>query len=250
MTQEKMWNGFPCHEYEWEGHRAIVVRPGAEKRNGQLAVKTEYWDAFPGAAEIALLEKGFMLCYLQNDTRFGLDEDLDRKMRFIRSVQEQYRLQERCVLIGMSCGGLIAIQFAAKYPGLVGCMYLDAPVLNYMSCPCGFGVGDSMWEEMGEEILSALGLNSLSELLAYRKMPLDRLPKLVESRIPVVMVAGDSDRTVPYVENGIYLEHAYREAGISLEVYIKPGGDHHPHGLADNGPVVRFIEEALSGSVF
>ena len=32
-----------------------------------------------------------------------------------------------------------------------------------------------------------------------------------------------------------------QRAGIPHEVYIKKGGDHHPHGLSDNTPIVDFI---------
>ena len=139
----------------------------------------------------------------------------------------------------MSCGGLIAIKFAAKYPELTACLYLDAPVLNYMSCPCGFGRGNAL-SANNDEILNALEI-SMPQLLAYRDMPLDKLPQLVENRIPVVLVAGDSDSVVPFEENGVFLQKAYENTGIDLEVYIKPGCDHHPHGLENVSPVVDFI---------
>ena len=134
----------------------------------------------------------------------------------------------------------IAIKLAARYPELVKCLYLDAPVVNYMSCPCGFGIGNPLNEDYSE-ILNALQLKSISELLAYRNMPLDKLGILTKNRIPAVLVAGDSDTTVPYCENGIFLERAYKEAGVELEVYIVPGKDHHPHGLKDPRKVVDFV---------
>ena len=232
------WNGFACTAFTFEDHPAIVVFPHGES-NGRLALKTEYWGAFP-QTELLLLQKGFHLCYIQNDNRWGTAADLDRKARFVEFVAGEYGLSPRCVPVGMSCGGLFAILFAAAYPGLVSCLYLDAPVVNYMSCPCGFGVGHPLAENC-DEILQALGLGSISRLLAYRDMPLDRLPALVEAKIPVVMVAGDSDTTVPYCENGLLLQEAYEAAGLPLAVFIKPGCDHHPHGLADPTPVVEFI---------
>ena len=42
-------------------------------------------------------------------------------------------------------------------------------------------------------------------------------------------------------ENGLLLQEAYEAAGLPLAVFIKPGCDHHPHGLADPTPVVEFI---------
>lgn len=233
------WNSFECDRFIFEGHDAIVVRPDEGNASGNLAVKTEYWDKFTGT-EIELLRNGFHLCFIRNDNRWGTDPDLDRKARFIRYVQNKYFLKTKCVPVGMSCGGLIAIKLAAKYPELVSCMYLDAPTINYMSCPCGFGVSDRLELELSE-VLDALGLSSVSELLAYRDMPLDKIPILAQYKIPVVLVSGDSDSVVPFCENGAYLEIAYKNACIPLAVYIKPGAGHHPHGLEDPAPIVRFI---------
>lgn len=235
---ERKWNGYQIEEFEFEGQAAKIVFP--EKSNGYLAVKTEYWDAFPEAIELPLLEQGFHLCFIQNKNRFGIKEDIDRKARFVQMVQNSYALENGCVLIGMSCGGIFAVKFAVCYPELTACMYLDAPVVNYMSWPCGFGTATDVPEDHSE-ILNALKLKDAAELLAYRDMPLDYLQKLVKCRIPLVLVTGDSDHTVPYRENGIFLEKAYKEAGIEIEVYVKPGGDHHPHGLHDPSKVLEFI---------
>lgn len=237
---EEKWKGYRYQKVQFEHHEGTIVYPEDGTANGCLAVKTEYWGAFPEAIELPLLEKGFHLCYIKNDNRFGVDEDLDRKARFIRFVQEKCKLKSKCVPIGMSCGGMIAIKLAARYPELISCLYLDAPVINYMSWPCGFGIGKNHPADYSE-ILNALGLRDISQLIASREMPLDRIGTLVANKIPVVMVSGDSDQTVPYCENGICLEKAYKDAGVEIEVYIKPGGDHHPHGLKEPGAVLDFI---------
>ena len=235
------WYGFPAQRLQFENREAMVVFPEKGTANGQLAIKTEYWGAFP-ATEIALLEKGIHLCFIQNDNRWGTDVDLDRKARFVRFVAKRYGLHEKTVPIGMSCGGLIAIKFAAKYPELVSCMYLDAPVLNFLSCPCGYGSGEPLAHgEAVDELLNALGLESISQLIGYRDMPLDKLPLLVKSRIPVIMVAGGNDITVPYHENGQLLQKAYEAAGVECQVHIKPECGHHPHGMETPDAVVSFI---------
>ena len=108
-----------------------------------------------------------------------------------------------------------------------------------MSWPCHFGQENP--KPGLSEILPALGLKNLAELMAYRKMPLDKIPSLIEKKIPLVMASGDSDTTVPYDENGLFVERAYKEADLPIEVYIKPGGNHHPHGIPDPTPIVDFI---------
>lgn len=237
----EFWNDCAIERFSFEERNALVVFPEKGRENGRLVIKTEYWGAFP-ATEVALVKAGFHLCYIKNDNRWGTDGDLDRKARFVRFVAQRYGLSEKCVPVGMSCGGLFAIKFAAKYPELVSCLYLDAPVLNYLSCPCGFGTGEPLARgEAVQELLNALGLGSVSELIGYREMPLDKLPMLVQSRIPVILVAGGSDITVPYHENGALLEKAYKQAGIELAVFIKPECAHHPHGLPTPDAIVEFI---------
>jgi len=238
---EENYKGFSCKRLQFEGRDAIIVYPEEGTANGYLAVKTCYWEAFQEAIEFPLLRKGFHLCYINNDNRFGMNADLDRKARFIRYVQAECGLKSKCVPIGMSCGGLIAIKLAARYPELISCLYLDAPVVNYMSWPCGFGAGGIKKGDKFAEILKALELKDISQLLAYREMPLDVLPKLIENKIPIIMSSGDSDQHVPYCENGIFVEQAYKDAGVEIEVYIKPGGDHHPHGLSDPKVLVDFV---------
>ena len=139
----------------------------------------------------------------------------------------------------------MAIKFAAKYPELVSCLYLDAPVLNYMSCPCGFGIGEPLYgpgTDRGiQEIMEALALSGISELISYREMPMDCIPALVANQIPVAMVAGDADRVVPFEENGLLLQKAYQKAGLPFFFTMKENCGHHPHGLDDTRHLVDFI---------
>jgi pimeloyl-ACP methyl ester carboxylesterase len=240
----ELWNGFAIEKFEFEGKDAFVVFPKEGTANGKLALKTEYWEAFPEAVELPLLRKGFHLCFIRNDNRWASEDQLDRKARFVKFVAEKYGLSEKTVPVGMSCGGLIAVKFAAKYPELVSCLYLDAPVMNYMSCPCGFGSGDPLVGEGYDgirEVLDALHMSSISELICYREMPMDKIPVLLENKIPVAMVAGGSDPVVPYHENGINLQRAYEKSDIPFVLYIKPECAHHPHGLEDPTKVVEFI---------
>ena len=241
LVMSEQWNGFAMESFSFEGQSAHVVFPREGTANGRLALKTVYWGAFPNAVEVPLLEKGFHLCFVKYSSRWGRDEDLDRYARLVRFVAQKYTLSERVVPVGMSCGGLMAIKFAAKYPGLVSCLYLDAPVVNYLSCPCGMGNKAYVKDETVAELFSALEIDSVSQLIGCREMPLDKIPQLIAHRIPVVMVAGDSDTVVPFHENGALLQRAYEQAGLDCPVYIKPGCDHHPHGLDDPTEVVEFI---------
>ena len=241
----KDFHGFECRVFSLSNREVKLVLPKEKDPMGRWLLKTEYFDAFP-ALEIEMLERGFHVAYVRNATRWHLDSDDAAKEELCRLLASEYGLSEKCVPVGMSCGGLIAIKFAAKHPELISCIYIDAPVVNYMSWPIAAGkvrnnFPTDILETWKNEAIASLGVATLGEVLAYRDMPLDNIPKLIENKIPAVMVSGDADRTVPFDENGVFVEKAYKDAGLDIEVYIKPGGDHHPHGLPDPKPVIDFI---------
>lgn len=233
-----VFEGYRQEHFAFEGREAAIVYPNTPM-TGKWAIYTEYFGAFPVVA-LALLEKGYAVAKLQNINRWGLKEDQECRARFA-DYMEAKGFSHRCVPIGMSCGGLHAIKFAAYAPDRVSVLYLDAPVVNLLSCPMHFGDGERN-EDMGAECLKALSLTR-SEMLSYRDHPLDHVPTLVKNRTPVVLVYGDSDPVVPYHENGALLEAAYRAAGAPIVTYGKAGCAHHPHGLEDPTPVVDYIME-------
>ena len=229
-------------EFSFEDRYATLIFPPEGTANGKWMLKTEYFGAFP-ALEMTLLRQGYHLAYLRNITRIGTDIDTDAKARFAAFLTKNYDLCEKCIPVGMSCGGLQAVNFAAKYPGLVSVLYLDAPVMNFLSWP--FGMGDCLvrtGESERKEVLQALGITK-SELLSFRGHPIDKIPALIENRIPAVMIYGDSDTVVPYTENGYILEKAYRKTDIPFVVQGKKGCEHHPHGPENTDEVIAFIEK-------
>lgn len=235
---ETLWNGFRRIDFLFEGHEAILVFPEKENKNKNWLLKTEYFGAFP-EFEIEMLKRGWHLAYVENITRWCLEEDLDVKKRFAQFLSQEYGLYEKCVPVGMSCGGLIAVKLAAKYPGCVSALYLDAPVMNLLSCPAGLGRANN---EMLPEFIEATGMK-LSELISYREHPIDKMHVLLENKIPVILIYGDSDSVVPYEENAAHLEKYYRENGGVIVAIGKENCGHHPHGLDDNTPIIEFVEK-------
>ena len=157
-------------------------------------------------------------------------------------MHKELSLSPRCVIIGMSCGGMQGIYFASEYPEHVSCMYFDAPVVNLLSVVFGLGkTATGKDHEFFEKQFIEDTKMTLSDLISYREHPLDYIPKLTSHRIPLILVSGDSDTVVNFEENGLFLKKAYENAGIPFELHIKKGGDHHPHGLEDNTPIVDFL---------
>ena len=230
------WNGYELGKKDFDGREVLVVYP--KTPNGKWALKTEYFGAFP-EVELSLLELGYHIFHVKNTTRWHRWEDTEARAALAKYVHEEMGLSEKCVIVGMSCGGMQGIYFGAKYPQYVSCMYLDAPVVNLLSCPAGLGKGHNGFME---EFEKNKGMSFL-ELLSYREHPLDYIPQLVENKIPVILVAGDSDSVVPFDENGRLLYDAYKQKGCTIELIIKKGADHHPHSLEDNTPILEFIKK-------
>lgn len=233
------WHGFSFCEGEFMGRPYVVVKPKPGTANGKWVLKTEYFGAFP-ETELALLARGYHVANVKTKTRWCLDEDTEAQAAFVDFVHKEFGLSEKCIPVGMSCGGMQAIFLAAKHPDKVSCMYLDAPVVNYLSCP--FGFGKKTTPSLAEEFINARGIDAIS-ILSFRHHPLDFFSALTAQDIPAILVSGDSDTVVPFDENGRLLQDAYTKAGRTIETHIKPGGDHHPHGLPDCSPIVDFIEK-------
>ncbi len=186
-----------------------------------------------------MIKKGYHVAHMKNKTRMCPVEDTDARPRFCEFLSEQFGLNKKCALVGMSCGGMQAVYFAAKYPQYVACAYLDAPVMNYLSWPFALGVGQN---DAPTEFISNMGLD-LSQMLNFRNHPIDQKEALLKSDVPIFLVSGDSDKTVPFCENGQLLYDYFKAHGGNIELILKEGGDHHPHGLEDNTPLIEFIEK-------
>ncbi|MBQ7565585.1 MAG: hypothetical protein IJT18_00555 [Oscillospiraceae bacterium] len=238
ITQSE-WNGFRRLDFLFEDRPSILVLPDRPRGDGKWLFKTEYFKSFP-SFQIEMLSRGYALAHMQSVSRWCPPEDTAARARFCKFLHDEFSLAPTCFPVGMSCGGMQAVYLASEYPHLIAALYLDAPVMNLLSCPCGLGA--AVDDHMYEEFYKARGM-TVAALLNYRDHPVDRIPALIESRIPVALVCGDSDGTVPYLENGKLLSDAYRRAGLPFLEILKPGCDHHPHGLEDNTPLVEFAEK-------
>lgn len=233
---ESLWKEFKRLDFKFKGRDAILIVPENPTPNKNWLFKTEYFGAFP-SFEIEMVKRGFYIAHIQNKTRWCLPEDTDIKAEFSEFLISEFGLNNKCIPVGMSCGGMQAVYFAAKYPQYVKAMYLDAPVLNLLSCPGGIGMAENGFMD---EFRNATGMD-YTDLINYRNHPVDNINKLIEAKIPVFLICGDSDKIVPYEENGMQLSIAYKNAGADITEVLKLGCDHHPHGLQDNTPLINFV---------
>lgn len=189
--------------------------------------------------DIACLEKGFHVAYVDVKGLFGAPSAVKRWNAFYEYLTTKHGLNRKPVLEGMSRGGLIVYNWAAANPDKVSCIYADAPVCDFKSWPGGKGAGEGS-AEAWQQCLQAYGVTD-EEALVYRGNPVDNLRPLAAAGIPLLHVVGDADRVVPVAENTAIVEKRYKELKGSIEVIHKEGVGHHPHSLKDPEPIVKFI---------
>ncbi len=240
----KIWRDyepdFNVERFVFEGRDAWIVYP--ENPNGKLILKTEYRDSYLDF-EIAMIKRGYYHCFIAHHNRWATPDEVDCQARFVKFVAEKLNIEPKCSLVGISCGGLYATKLAEKYPELVSCMYIDAPVLNFLSV-AGLGTisHEVARETFWKELVEAYGFTRAS-IVTYRESPIDHLDVLIKHNIPILMIYGDADTVIVYEENGKVLEDYYRKHGGILETIVKHGGDHEPHSLEDVTPIIEFVEK-------
>ena len=134
------------------------------------------------------------------------------------------------------------------HPDRTLAVYLDNAVCDFKSWPGGqvkkLGTGKGSEAEW-KKLLAAYDFKSDADALAYKLNPVDNLAPLAKAKVPLLLVYGDKDTVVPHAENSEVVYDRYKALGGPVERVVKPGQDHHPHGLKDVTPVVKFFAAAL-----
>ena len=220
--------------FKFNGYNATVIRPASP--NGKWIWKTEFLTAFD-QAERALVEEGYTRVYYQISNKYGSPEAVNLMESFYHEVTERYGLDDKCILFGFSRGGLYAFNFALAHPECVDKMYLDAPVLDLKTWPTK---SNNPSEFSG--MLASYGLSE-EEFASFKGSPVDKLEEFFALDIPLLIVAGDADATVPFESNaGRLIEYANAN-GYDITYIVEEGKDHHPHSLTDVTPIVEFCNK-------
>lgn len=231
------WNGYRKISFTVEGRESFIVCPETAAEGNPWVWRSEFFGAFD-YADRALLRQGWHLAYHRVSDMYGCPESIAMMRAFYEEVCASFALSACPVLFGFSRGGLYAVNYAAQYPRSVGALYLDAPVLDIRSWPCGVG-GNA---DCAEECLRWYNLTS-ETLADFRGNPLEQAERIAAERIPVMIVAGGADTVVPWEENGKIFAERMRAAGGRVAVILKPDCGHHPHSLEDPAPIVQFLQQ-------
>ena len=240
------WNGYQRLDFK-VGERASWLIVPKEAAPGKPWIwRTEFFGHEP-QADLALLAKGWHVAYTTMTNMYGAPPALDHMEVFHAAMMKDHGLNGKVVLEGFSRGGLFALNYAARHPDHIASLYLDAPVCDFKSWPGGFGKGKGSpgdWTRCKE----LYGFKSDDEAKAYKLNPVDNLASMAAAKVPVLSVVGDADQVVPLPENSALVKERYEKLGGTMEMIVKPGGDHHPHSLKDPAPIVDFVLKHAPGA--
>jgi len=225
-------------EFEFQGHNAKIVFPNKANSEKYWIWRARFWGHEP-QTDLALLEKGFHVVYIDVAGLFGNDDAVNLWNYYYAHLIKNYKLNNKVVLEGMSRGGLIIYNWAAVNTEKVACIYADAPVCDIKSWPGGMYKGKGSATEW-QKCLKVYNLDKTT-VLDFKNIPINNAVKVARAGIPVFHVCGDADKVVPYNENTKLLANNFKSAGGKIEVVLKEGVGHHPHSLQDPKPIVDFI---------
>ena len=233
------WHGFDSYTFMFNGKPLTVVVPKEAAKGQPWCWHGEFFGHKPDP-DIALLGKGFHIAYAKINDMLGCPFAVEHWNAVYAELTGKYGLGKKPALVGISRGGLYCYNWAIANPDKVSCIYGDAPVCDFKSWPGGKGKGKGD-KKNWEFVMKLWGFKSEAEALAYKGNPVDNLEPLAKAKVPLLHVCGDSDDVVPADENTLVMAERYRKLGGSMDLIVKAGVGHHPHGLEDSTPIINFI---------
>ncbi|TKG89411.1 hypothetical protein EYV94_25655 [Puteibacter caeruleilacunae] len=237
-AKKSSFYGFNRYDFSKDGLQLKVVAPRRALADKPWVWRARFFGHEP-QTDIALLERGYHVVYCDVAAYFGGPEAVSRWDKCYE-LMIQAGLNKKPALEGMSRGGLIIYNWAAKNLDKVSCIYADAPVLNALSWPGGFFAGKGSAPDW-EKAKGCYNLKSDKEAKAFKGWPIHHAEQLAKSGIPMLHVCGETDKVVPVFENTTPFEQRVSAMGGNIKVIYKERVDHHPHSLKNPKAIVDFI---------
>jgi lysophospholipase L1-like esterase len=229
--------GYSCADFTFKNRNCKIVSPKIVTDGQPWVWRARFWGHEP-QTDIALLERGFHVVYMDVSEMYGNEESIKLWNSFYDYMQV-VGMSKKVVLEGMSRGGIYAYNWALQNPTKVAAVYADAPVLDMKSWPGGLGKGPGSKDDW---TIFKNDFNLTEEQAKiFKNNPLDKAELIAKGGYPMLHVVGDADEVVPVDENTNPFEVRIKSAGGDITVIHKKGIGHHPHSLANPTPIVDFI---------
>ena len=235
------FNGYSCADFTMDGRSCKVVKPKWSAIGHPYIWRSRFWAHEP-QTEIALLERGFHLVYCDIAELFGNKEAVKIWNDFY-SILFKAGLAKKVVLEGMSRGAVYALNWAAENPGKVSAVYIDNPLLEMKSWPCGLGKRDSSPQEL-EAFKKDYNITSEEQIRKFKNSPIDKVAEIVKGKYPILILCADADEAALPDENTLPFEQKVKALNGNITIIHKPGFGHHPHSFPNPEPIVKFILNA------
>jgi len=230
VIRQDAWYGGRRTVFDFQGFEAWIVEPpaGVSVAEGRPWTWTMQWrTAFvPRTGVPELLKRGFH--HVTIDTyRCKMDaEGLRVSKAFQDYLVGEIGLAPKANLIGMSWGGFFSIRYAAAFPGCVGRICLDNPLLDF---------GTTFRDDIGTwgALRPADG-----RWTASPEMPVNKAESIAKSGIPVLLLYGGSDAVTKPEVNALPFFERMQKAGGNIRKVCRPLHGHHPHGVEAGDPTI------------
>ena len=229
--------GYSCADFTFKNRNCKIVSPKTITDGQPWIWRARFWGHEP-QTDIALLERGFHIVYIDVAEMYGNEESIKFWNQFYDYMQN-VGMSKKVVLEGMSRGGIYAYNWALQNPNKVAAVYADAPVLDMKSWPGGLGKGPGSKDDW--TIFKNDFRLTEEQAKNFKNSPLDNAELIAKGGYPMLHVVGDADEVVPVDENTNPFEVRIKSAGGDITVIHKKGIGHHPHSLANPTPIVDFI---------
>ena len=231
IVREDVWHGYDRIVFDFEGHTAWVVEPKKGPALGCPWTWTMQW-------AVAYVDRTGVLDLLAQGWRHVTIDTFDNRMdaeglrvsrEFQRFLVDELGFAPKADLVGMSWGGFFSVRYAATNPDCVAKIYLDAPLLTFAcfapggasSTPTAVAARIGPWVDRPPED---------GDWLADARMPVNMAEKVAAAGIPVLLLYGGQDQTVPPALNCELFAERFKAAGGWIDVRKRGLYGHHPHG--------------------
>ncbi len=226
------WNGFNKTDFKFENRDAYVVSPKTPAPGNPWVWRARF-PGFHAEADLILLTRGFHIAYVNTNGLLGSPKAMEVWNNFYQHLTTN-GLAKKCVLEGVSRGGLFVYQFASRWPERTACIYCDTPVGDIASWPGGKGIGRGhapTWQTC----LTEYGLTE-ETAKDFKRNPIDILAPVAKNDIPILHIVSMNDVIVPPSENTLVLAERYRKLGGTIEIIKVEEGTENSGGHHFNHP--------------
>ena len=243
VLRSDTWYGYNRTVFDFDGHEAWVVSPKCEPAAGLPWTWTMQWaEAYVDRTGVLdLLAKGWHHVTIETFQHRMDEEGLRVSRAFQKFLVEEIGFAPKACLVGMSWGGFFSTRYVAAFPECVGKIYLDAPLMNFD----GFAkVGGTPTENAARIGPWANMPPADGNWSTDSRMPVNMADRLAKAGIPILLLYGGQDATVPPAKNCELFAEKFKAAGGKIDIRHRTLYGHHPHGEDPNktSSIVSFFE--------